>query len=165
MEAVSLAIYDKYLTGLNFKDAIAMKKKGIGMSNKAMMARLKTKKTESKSAIGKMTNTEQYNLAVGIYNGHVEANQRVKPIPRNVAPVDLTAMIKQAGVSTAADVSDYFERRFLSVPLQKNRKAAIVKLATQTLGTGDIDLTAAGVEQSLREILHVILSAPEYQLG
>ena len=73
-------------------------------------------------------------------------------------------MVKAAGLKSASEVTDYFAGRFLSVDLQEDSKRAIANFAQQALG-GQIDLSDPDVEHSLREILHLILNAPEYQLG
>ena len=165
MEPVSLAVYDQYLTGLNFNDAIALQKKGDAMSDEAMMERLTASRGETKSKLGEVARNEQYNLGVGIYNGHVEANQRVLPIPRTVAKIDLVAMIAEARLTGTSDVAEYFQRRFLRVPLHQDRKDAIDGFAQEVLGDSEIDFDSKRLEQSLREILHLVLSAPEYQLS
>ena len=59
----------------------------------------------------------------------------------------------------------YFERRFLTVGLpEKYREELAVFLASE-LGTRDISSAHTYMEESLRMLLHLILSAPEYQLG
>ena len=165
MEPVSLAVYDLYLAGLNFNDAMEMMRSGAEMmSDQDMATKLQAQKTETKSALGKASRAEQYNLAVGIYNGHVEANQRVKAIPRTVAAIDMTSMLRKAEVKTSAQAVSYLTKRFFSVDLSPARRAAIERFANNKLGE-QIDFDDEGTEQALREVLHLLLSAPEYQLA
>ena len=97
--------------------------------------------------------------------GPVEANKRVKPIARTGADLDLARMTKDAGVKTADEAVDYYELRFLSVKLHADRKAAIRDFARNALGSETIDFGQSGVEEALREVIHLVLSAPEYQLA
>ena len=165
MEPVSLSVYDLYLAGMDTNAAMAMMEKGEGMSDEEMMEKLAEDKAEQKSQMMKVAQGEQYNLAVGVYTGAVEAAKRVKSIPRTQAEIDITAMLKDADVSTVDGAVDYFARRFLSVPLSAERRAAIESFASDALGGASIDFDAADVESALRRVVHLVLSAPEYQLA
>lgn len=165
MEPVSLAVYDQYLAGMDINYAMKMMEDGGGMTDEEMAEMLKNDKGEQKSQMMKVAQGEQYNLAVGVYMGHVEANKRVKPIPRTVADVNISAMTKDAGVKTAKDAVDYYEKRFLSVKLGEDRKAVVIEFAQNSLGEVNIDFAKAETETKLRELVHLILSAPEYQLA
>lgn len=48
---------------------------------------------------------EDFNTRYGSYRGWQMAVERVKPIPRNAAPVDLSAMVKAAGCRSSAESS------------------------------------------------------------
>ncbi len=163
MEPVSLRAYDHYLSGV----------KGSGMKGK-VMEKAPPKKGEgvmvpdtkmTKSKMSKVANAEDYNLAVGVYTGFVEAYNRVKPIPRTPAELNLVAMTRAAKVTTAEGAVDYFGRRFLSVPLHADRRAAVVQFLRDELKSGTIDYKSKDLEVALRRALHLVLSAPEYQLG
>ncbi len=96
---------------------------------------------------------ESCNIFRGVYNGGVKTFKVIKfetPVP---AMVDLAGMLRQAGVKDAPGAVDYFERRFLRAHLQDQDRQSLVKFLK------DLD------ETSLRELLHLILSTPEYQLS
>ena len=107
---------------------------------------------------------EDYNTRYGGYAGNLLAFKRTKLIPRQPAGINLTAMVTAAGADTADKVVDHFARRFLSVPLAEKDRALLVgflrdKLGSSTVKPGDV------LESSLRELLYLVLSTPEYQLG
>jgi len=163
MEPVSLAEYDRFLAGLSTG---AMKAMGSTSA--------KPKKTETemmagprqqKSKIMEIANTERYNLAVGLYAGFVEGYNRVKPIPRTTAEIDFVAMAKSAKAVSVDEAVDSFCRRFLSVDLQSDRRIAIVDFLRNELGSDRLDYNDKNLEAALRRTVHLILSAPEYQLG
>ncbi len=108
---------------------------------------------------------EDFNTRYASYRGWQMAIERVKPIPRHIARLDLTGMVLDAGCRTPMEVVEYLERRFLSVALdQKTREAMAAFLETE-LGTADMPGAESYAEDPLRVLLHLILSRPEYQLG
>lgn len=108
---------------------------------------------------------EEFNTRYGSYRGWQMAVERVKPISRTVARLDLTGMVLNAGCSTPEDVVAYLERRFLSVELDGATRHKLAAFLEKELGTRDMQATASYAEDSLRLLLHVLLSRPEYQLG
>jgi uncharacterized protein DUF1800 len=107
---------------------------------------------------------EDYNTRYGGYAGNLLAFKRTKLIPRQPAAINLTAIVTSARADTADKVVDHFVRRFLSVPLAEKDRAVLVsflrdKLGSSTMKPGDM------LESSLRELLYLVLSTPEYQLG
>src|SRR6266571_2273064 len=107
---------------------------------------------------------EDYNTRYGGYKGNLIAFERTKTIPRHPATIDLTAMTRAAGADTADKVVDHFVHRFLSVPLAYKDRAALVSFLRGKLGTTAIH-PGEKLEESLREVLYLVLSTPEYQLG
>jgi hypothetical protein len=107
---------------------------------------------------------EDFNTRYASYRGYLMAFERTRPIPRHVATVDLAAMIRAADVRTVDAAVDYFLRRFLSVPLPGKDRAVLVDFLRQKLGTSDI-VAGDNLEPALRELLYLVLSTPEYQLG
>ena len=107
---------------------------------------------------------EDYNTRYGGYAGNVLAFKRTKLIPRHPAAINLTAMIASARAGTADQVVDHFIHRFLRVPLAAQDRAALVDFLRGKLGTSTVQPSAA-LEGALRELLYLVLSAPEYQLG
>lgn len=108
---------------------------------------------------------EDFNTRLASFRGWQMALQKVKPIPRATAQIDLSAMVLGAGCKTAREATDYLLARFLSVPLDAGTHERIAKFLEGELGTGDLMAAASYLEEPLRSTLHVILSLPEYQLG
>ena len=107
---------------------------------------------------------EDYNTRYGGYKGYLIAFERTKTIPRRPAPIDLTAMAQAAGAGTVDKVVDHFVQRFLSVPLAAKDRAALASFLRGKLGTDAVQPGGA-LEDSLRELLYLVLATPEYQLG
>jgi hypothetical protein len=53
----------------------------------------------------------------------------------------------------------------MRVPPPDEKRRALVKFLSGELGTADIATAKTYMEDSLRLLLHLILSEPEYQLG
>ena len=62
------------------------------------------------------------------------------------------------------DVVDQYIRRFLRVPLAPKDRQVLVDFLRTKLGTSDVR-PGDKLENSLRELLYLVLSTPEYQLG
>jgi len=108
---------------------------------------------------------EEFNTRYAAYHGTVMAMKRVKAIPRVAAAMDLTAMARDAGVKTTTDTVDYFTARLLRARLSADQQAALVAFLDGELGTSDVRAAMSYLEEPLRHLLHLIMSAPEYQLG
>lgn len=108
---------------------------------------------------------EAFNTRYGSYRGWQMAIERVKPIPRDLAKLNLTGLVVAAELSTPSAVVDYFVERFFIVGLDDGvRDALAAKLAAE-LGSADILASRTALEEPLRLLLHLLLSRPEYQLG
>jgi uncharacterized protein (DUF1800 family) len=107
---------------------------------------------------------EDYNTRYGGYAGNLLAFKRTKVIPRQPAAMDLTAMVTAARADTADKVVDHFAHRFLSVPLAQKDRALLVSFLRDKLGSSTVK-PGGMLESSLRELLYLVLSTPEYQLG
>jgi hypothetical protein len=107
---------------------------------------------------------EDYNTRYGGYKGYLLAFERTKAIPRRPAAIDLSAIAQAAGADTADKIVDHFIGRFLSVPLADKDRAVLVEFLRGKLGAGRIQPGDA-LEPALRELLYLVLSVPEYQLG
>jgi len=107
---------------------------------------------------------EDYNTRYGGYKGNLLAWERTKTIPRHPAAIDLRAMTRAAGADTVDKVVDHFVHRFLSVALADKDRAVLVGFLRGKLGTTAIQ-PGEKLEESLRELLYLVLSTPEYQLG
>lgn len=108
---------------------------------------------------------EEYNTRYGGYMGYVMAYAIIPPIPRFPADIDLAGTMRAAEAANASDAVSALIRRFLSVSLKAEDRAALVSFLEARIGTGDIDYSAPDLEESLRYLLHLILSTPEYQLS
>ena len=74
-------------------------------------------------------------------------------------------MLKGAGVKTGDEAVDYLMRRFLNVELHASRKQAIADFMKAEAGPGALDYSDSKTDATLRRLLYLILSAPEYQVA
>jgi uncharacterized protein (DUF1800 family) len=107
---------------------------------------------------------EDYNTRYGGYKGYLMAFERTKAIPRRPAAIDLTAMTKAHGADTADKIVDAFARRFLAVPISPKDRAVLTKLLSDRVGSSTVQ-PGEQTETALREVLYVLLSMPDYQVG
>jgi hypothetical protein len=61
-------------------------------------------------------------------------------------------------------VVDYLIHRFLRVPPGDEARQKLIAFLNNALGTTDISVAKTYMEDSLRLVLHLIMSQPEYQL-
>jgi hypothetical protein len=108
---------------------------------------------------------EDFNTRLASYRGWQTALQRVKPIPRATAQIDLAAMVEGAGCTTARQAVDYLIGRFVSVTVDEATRGHIAGFLAAELGTEDLSLATTYLEEPLRSTLHLILSLPDFQLG
>ena len=107
---------------------------------------------------------EDFNTRYASYRGYLMAFERTKPIPRRVPDLNRTAMIAAAKAGTVDAVVDHFIARFLSAPLAPNDRRVLVDFLRGKLGSTAIT-PGDSLEPALRELLYLVLSTPEYQLG
>jgi len=107
---------------------------------------------------------EDFNTRYASYRGWQMAIQKVKPIPRDTAQIDLSAMVRGQGLATTTQVVDYFLARFMRVQPGADARAKLVKFLDGDLGATDIKVADTYMEDSLRMLTHLIMSLPEYQL-
>lgn len=108
---------------------------------------------------------EEFNTRYGSFRGWQMATERVKPILRDTAAVNLTRMVEDAGLKNTTEVVDYLIRRFMRVPPSDEARRRLVQFLNQELGTPDVAASQTYMEDPLRLVLHLIMSQPEYQLG
>ena len=108
---------------------------------------------------------EDFNTRYGSYRGWQMAIERVKPLPRHTARLDLSAMVLEAGLRNTEEVVDYFLERFMRTPLGQMERNLLVTFLESELGTSDVGEAETYLEAPLRMLLHLIMSQPEYQLG
>ncbi len=108
---------------------------------------------------------EDFNTRYGSYRGWQMAIERVKAIPRDTAQVNLSKMVLDQHLKNTSEVVDYFIRRFMRVPPSGETRQKLIAFLDKDLGTSDIAAAQTYMEDSLRLVLHLIMSQPEYQLG
>jgi hypothetical protein len=108
---------------------------------------------------------EDFNTRYGSFRGWQMAIQKVKPIPRATAQIDLAAMVKAEGLETTEEVVDYFLARFLRVAPDAAQRTRLIQFLDGELGTNLIHAAETYLDDPLRMLLHLIMSMPEYQLG
>ena len=108
---------------------------------------------------------EDFNTRLASYHAWRKAIEKVKPIPRTIAQLDVSAMVRAAGCKTTQAAVDHLLARFLSLPIPGETRQKIAALLEADLGTADLTQADSYMEDALRNTLHVILSLPAYQLG
>jgi len=108
---------------------------------------------------------EEFNTRLASYRGWQMAIQKVKPIPRHTAEIELAKLVTAAGCRTSAQAVDHLVARFMSVPIDAATRSRLTRFLESELGTSDLREAASYMEEGLRATLHLILSLPEYQLG
>ena len=108
---------------------------------------------------------EDFNTRYGSFRGWQMAIQRVKPIPRHTAQINLSKMLAENSISTASQAVDYFVNRFMRVPPSEETRKMLITFLSDELGTNIIKDAESYMEDSLRMTLHLLLSQPEYQLS
>jgi hypothetical protein len=107
---------------------------------------------------------EEFNTRYGSFRGSQLAIQRVKPIPRDTAQINLSRMVMDAKLQNTTQVVDHLIHRFMRVPPDDGARQKLIAFLNQDLGTSDISVAQTYMEDSLRLVLHLIMSQPEYQL-
>jgi hypothetical protein len=108
--------------------------------------------------------TEDYNTRSASRVARRLAVETVK-VDRTPADFDLSALLRAAGVESGEEAVDHLTVRFLRVPLSEKRRVAMLDFIRAELPGSTIDYDAEGTEAALRQLLHLILSVPEYQLS
>lgn len=107
---------------------------------------------------------EDFNTRYASYRGWQMAIEKVKPIQRDVARLDLSGMVRQNKLVNTGQVVDYFLARFMRVQPAADARTRLIKFLDTDLGTSDIARADTYMEDSLRMLTHLIMSLPEYQL-
>jgi hypothetical protein len=131
-----------------------------GMQSEAMMGA----SPKSAVAVSRQASMADFDIALGYIHGGEMATGRVKPTPRTPAKIDLAGMVKSAGAKTSAEVVDYLTLRFLSLPLDEAARHDLIEYLTRRCGE-KIDFASPDLERVLRELAHVIMNTPEFQLS
>lgn len=108
---------------------------------------------------------EDFNTRYASFRGYQMAIQKVKPIVRDSASVQISDLVKQAQAKSCGDAVDALIARFLTVPLSPSQRSELIEWLRRDLGTDQLKIAETYMEDSLRQLLHILLSLPEYQLG
>jgi len=108
---------------------------------------------------------EEFNTRYGSFRGWQMAIERVKPIPRHTARLSLSNMLNEQGVENTSEAVDYMLARFMRVQPDSITRRMLINFLDEDLGTTSITEAQSYMEDSLRLVLHLIMSQPEYQLG
>ncbi len=108
---------------------------------------------------------EDFNTRLASYHAWRKAIEKVRPIPRTTAQLDVAKLVRDAGCQTAQQAVDHLLGRFLATPVDSATRTKLAVLLESDLGTADLKRADSYMEDALRNTLHVILSLPAYQLG
>ena len=108
---------------------------------------------------------EDFNTRYGSFRGWQMAIERVKPIPRHTARLNLSKMVVTQDLQTSNEVVDYFIARFMRVAPGEDSRRMLVSFLDRELGTSSISEAQTYMEDGLRMTLHLLMSQPEYQLN
>ncbi len=108
---------------------------------------------------------EDFNTRYASFRGWQLATQRVKPIPRHAAQLNLAGLVKAQNLATTTQAVDYLLARFLSTAPYPADRLRLIEFLNKELGTDQIAVAQTYLEEPLRLLLHLIMSLPEYQLG
>ena len=106
---------------------------------------------------------EDYNTRYGGYMGYVMAFERLKLVPRRTPELDLVGMVDAEGVADVTEI-DYFIARFLRVRPAQAERDGLVGFLRSEIGADRVAAPDAQTESTLRALLYLVLSTPEYQL-
>jgi len=108
---------------------------------------------------------EEFNTRYGSFRGSQLAIQRVKPIIRDTAQVNLSKIVLAENPQNTTEVVDYLIRRFMRVRPSDDVRRKLVAFLDKELGTSDIAAAQSYLDEPLRLVLHLIMSQPEFQLS
>jgi uncharacterized protein (DUF1800 family) len=112
-----------------------------------------------------LSDQEEFNTHYASLKGWEAAVRKIKPILRTPAQFSLTEIVFAEEAKTTADAVEVLSHRFLSVPVDNQARAAMIAFLNAELGTDDLARAHTFLEEPLRLVAHLIMSAPEYQLA
>jgi hypothetical protein len=119
----------------------------------------------AKAMANLLSDQEEFNTHYASLKGWEEAVRKIKPVLRAPAQFSLTDMVFAERAKTTADAIDLLLRRFLAVPIDDEARATTIAFLGEQLGTSDLVRARSYLEEPLRLVVHLIMSAPEYQLA
>ena len=109
--------------------------------------------------------TDTYNAFRGVYNGAIKMFRTVRFPPPTPGRIDLVSLVGSEHFDSAQRVVDELARRLLRVPLRNGDRVELIRYLESRFGPGEIDVDGQQLETDLRELVHLIMSLPEYQLS
>ena len=141
--------------GIDITTATKPEGKGMGGGGEAMMS----------MSNAMVDRDEDFNTRYASFRGWQMATEKVKPISRRTAQIDLTDMVKTQKLATTTQVVDYLLARFLRTAADSADRTRLIEFLNNELGTDKVSEAETYLEEPLRLLLHLIMSLPEYQLG
>src|SRR5207253_878299 len=83
---------------------------------------------------------EDFNTRYGSFRGSQMAIQRVKPIPRDTAQVNLSRMVLVAKLRNTTEIVDYMIHRFMRVPPGADARQKLIVFLNKELGATDVSV-------------------------
>jgi len=108
---------------------------------------------------------EDFNTRYGSFRGSQMAIERVKPILRDIPQINLSRMVLDAKLKNTTEIVDYLIHRFMRVPPDEAARQKLIVFLNKDLGATEVAVAQTYMEESLRLVLHLIMSQPEYQLA
>lgn len=156
--------YDRYNPSGEIRSVAARIRQGMDITNASQPSGVGDGEMMAESNM-LADRDEDFNTRYGSFRGWQMAIQRVKPLSRHTARLDLSAMVINENLGRTDEVVDYLIARFMRVPPALETRAMLVNFLDEQLGTSDIAWAHTYMEDALRMTLHLIMSQPEYQLG
>lgn len=158
--------YPVYPTGPEIRAVHRRLRAGEDMISATRPVEIDAGMSEDMMAMSNQVDREEaFNTRYGSYRGWQMAIERVKPIERDIAPLNLENLVVAHELATPRAVVDYFAARFLSVPLAEDTADALAATFAREIGTEDVLAARTTLEEPLRMLMHLLLSRPEFQLG
>ena len=107
---------------------------------------------------------EDFNTRYGSFRGSQLAIERVKPFRATPRKSICRGWCWRTSSDTT-QVVDHLIARFMRVPPGEDARRRLIAFLNKDLGTEDIAAAQTYMEDSLRLVLHLIMSQPEYQLA
>ena len=153
---------DRYTGGGEIRRVAERIRRGMDIS---MATSDETKGGEMAESNKNADRDEEFNTRYGSFRGSQLAIQRVKPIIRDTAQVNLSKIVLAENPQNTTEVVDYLIRRFMRVRPSDDVRRKLVAFLDKELGTSDIAAAQSYLDEPLRLVLHLIMSQPEFQLS
>lgn len=153
---------DRYTGGGEIRRVAERIRRGMDISTATSDETKEGEKAESNKNADR---DEEFNTRYGSFRGSQMAIERVKPIVRDTAQVNLTKIVMAQNPKTTTQAVEILIQRFMRVPPSADVRRKLVAFLDAELGTSDIAAAQSYLDEPLRLVLHLIMSQPEFQLG